>query len=334
MDNSSNIKKPRLTYLDILRGLCMIWVVWIHTHCPEFANYPFRLASMFFISGTLFKERSWSGFWRKKTNQIFVPFVFFYLVYYVYLIGSNYLKYRTVSAEMAMHILDVFGLYSGNDGFVVNYPLWFILALFWHQLWMQTLVKLTRRTWVKALAILAVTVAGVLWVKWMPTPLIIGRAMTYFVFYGFGCLLSNATRNVICTSSGLKYCPAFLGAWLALMLARTQWLGLSLAAGTLLQDVELFLLCYGLLQLAFAFQHSPAVKWLGFFGRNSIILYGFHDMILSVLHIAIGNLVGPMTIGLGFVALALTLLISVPLIFLLTKYTPTLVAKKPLLRET
>ena len=33
--------KTRIDYIDTLRGLCMLSIVWYHTDHPDFLNYPY-----------------------------------------------------------------------------------------------------------------------------------------------------------------------------------------------------------------------------------------------------------------------------------------------------
>jgi len=86
MDNS------RIGYMDVFRGLCLCWIIWIHTEHPAFLDYPLHLPALFFISGCFFKFYPWPVFWRKKVNRLVIPFVFFYLLYYVFLVSLNFLS--------------------------------------------------------------------------------------------------------------------------------------------------------------------------------------------------------------------------------------------------
>ena len=58
--------KQRINYIDTLRGLCMLSIVWYHTDHPDFLNYPYYNATLFFVSGLLFKPTPWGAFFKKK----------------------------------------------------------------------------------------------------------------------------------------------------------------------------------------------------------------------------------------------------------------------------
>lgn len=270
MNNINN----RRTDIDALRGFCMIWIVWYHTVHPHFVDFPFFLPTMFFISGCCFKPYSWPVFWRKKFNQLVIPFVFFYLLYYLFLIVLNYAKYHNIPSDILWSLVGVFKFYTYNGAFIVNYPLWFILAL----LVVQTITYgLTK--WLKdKMTILAVafilTLVGYYWLRTIPTPLMIGRALPYLIYYVIGTLVvfSPLTNK-----------------------------------------------------------NSPLIKLLAFFGANSLIVFGLHDMYLTIFRLGLCHVFSQMNYLLGICYLLLVLLLMWPTILLLNKYVPQLVAKKEFL---
>ena len=133
----------RINYIDTLKGLCVMWIVWYHTTHPDFVNYPFFNITLFFVSGILYKPYEWNVFWRKKINQLIIPFCFFYILYYIFLLAINYAKYHSVD-NVIYSIMDVFKLYTGNEAFIVNYPLWFICAIICMQLVMYVIEKIIK----------------------------------------------------------------------------------------------------------------------------------------------------------------------------------------------
>ena len=40
----------RYVSVDFLRGFCVVWIIWYHTIHPDFVNYPFFNAALFFVS--------------------------------------------------------------------------------------------------------------------------------------------------------------------------------------------------------------------------------------------------------------------------------------------
>ena len=105
IDRTDN--KQRIEYIDTLRGLCMLSIVWYHTDHPGFLEYPFYNSALFFVSGMLYKPSSGGMFLKKKFFSFLIPFVFFYLIYYLFLLSLNFVKYHSVSNDILFSIFDV-----------------------------------------------------------------------------------------------------------------------------------------------------------------------------------------------------------------------------------
>ena len=79
-------KKPRIEYIDLAKGFCIIMVVVFHLSAFAEVDYPaeyylktFRMPLYYFLSGCFFK--AYGGFWdfvKRKTNKLLIPFFFFY----------------------------------------------------------------------------------------------------------------------------------------------------------------------------------------------------------------------------------------------------------------
>ena len=59
-------QKKRIDYIDYLKGLTILWVVWYHTSHPEFVDYPPTMPMFFFLSGIFFKPYPLLEFIKKK----------------------------------------------------------------------------------------------------------------------------------------------------------------------------------------------------------------------------------------------------------------------------
>lgn len=128
----------RVEFIDLAKGLCMIFVLLYHLclQIPATNNVllidiasSFRMPFYFFLSGLFFKSyKNYTAFLLKKVNNLLIPFVFFYAVTSVLI------------PNIAAHIgIDVFfqksiGLRS-IYAFITpeafsNRPLWFLWCLF------------------------------------------------------------------------------------------------------------------------------------------------------------------------------------------------------------
>lgn len=134
----TEMAKQRIDYIDVAKGLCMILVVWQHTHTyyldlqtGEFYMESFRMPLFFLISGMFFKMYSGLGFFvKKKINSLLIPFLFFYLTLSVLLPNILYISgYEGLRESSSLGWKSLFNcifqkVYS-------NSTVWFLLALLW-----------------------------------------------------------------------------------------------------------------------------------------------------------------------------------------------------------
>lgn len=78
----------------------------------------------------------------ENNNQLLVPTVFFYLLYFLFYVGLWFGRYRIFVEFDTNALFDVFDLYSGSESFTKNPPLLFIFDLLFIQLVMYGLLKL------------------------------------------------------------------------------------------------------------------------------------------------------------------------------------------------
>lgn len=314
--------KQRVEYIDALRGLCIMWVVWYHSVHPDWVGYPFRLPVLFFVSGIFFKEYSWTVFWRKKVNMYIIPFIFFYLLYYVFLLAININDISSVSG----HIFDVFRLYEGNGGFVCNYPLWFICALLNIQLFVYFFKRISQSDIALLVTSIIITIIGCAWFWKQYTPLFLGKSTTFLLYYVCGHLFGKKYISYIQDKRKLLWiCPVLL-----IVIAVAYILsGCNLnSILTILSDQIHFLSIALLLIVVFRLINDKSVsKVFKFFGKNSLIIFGLHDMYLSILTIVYCKLVGTPNNYIGVAFVIVTLIMIWPSVFFLHRWFPKFVGK-------
>ena len=316
----------RIGFMDTFRGLCVCWIIWIHTSHPVLLDYPLHLPALFLISGCFFCPYPWPVFWRKKVNQLVIPFFFFYLLYYVFLISLNLLKHHTVSPEIMASVWDVFRSYSFNDGYHVNYPLWFIVALLFLQFLTFGLVHIIQKRWILLSIATALSLIGSMYLRRIPMYFMMGRALTYFVYFMVGALFGkdlirwfehNGKSGLFITT------VLFAGACFILRFASSEILRLLLRyIAFLCAACILGFACYFI-------NHNQIAPVLDFVGKNALVVFGLHDMYLTICRILTQTVVGEMNNLLGFLNLALTLLLLWPSVLLLNKFLPRLVGRQP-----
>ena len=143
--HDSTSPQNRIDWIDTAKGFGMLLVIFNHVclFCglkelrlfnvviSDFIN-SFHMPLFFSISGMFFKSyESFLIFTKKKTNSLFIPFLFFYVVfsiiipYITILVGGHYpyINNQTRLTEL------IFDFYQ-NDCQLVNGALWFMLCLF------------------------------------------------------------------------------------------------------------------------------------------------------------------------------------------------------------
>lgn len=298
----------------------MVLIVWYHTNHPTILDYPFYMPTLFFVSGLLLRPVEGRSFVVKKVKRLLIPFVFFYVVYYIFLLLTNFLKYHSVSPDIAWSIFDVFKWNVDNDGYICNYPLWFIWALLWTLIAANYLVKWVKNDWLLLFIAFLVSTIGYLYIKHLPTPLMLGRSTSLFVYFVAGYLFKK--RNYVEKwKIGL---PLSMITFLMLYIwnCNIPLIGVSKII------FELMSVSVILLYLSVGIQKSNLLKPLLFFGSNSMVVFGMHDMYLSILRMITYNIVGKMDVGLGILNWIIALLMMIPTIYLINKYIPVLAGKR------
>ena len=138
------MKKDRIVWVDILRGISMLLIVYGHIiiHCDKLSSLneyimSFHVPIFFMISGFLFsvkKEMKYKEFVKKKFQRIMLPyFIFGFLFLIPFVLFGNGIG-SILNRENEINILkNIFGIFYGNghDGLLrQNSSLWFLPCIF------------------------------------------------------------------------------------------------------------------------------------------------------------------------------------------------------------
>lgn len=202
--------KQRIDYIDVAKGLCMVLVVWQHTHTyyldlqtGEFWMEAFRMPLFFLISGMFFKMYScWNEFIRRKFNTLIFPFLFYYLLLSVLVPNLLALMgYEGLRQESKLGWASLFNCIFEKS--YSNNPIWFLIALIWMNLLFYSFHKLSKRICEKhstALIVAFTAICGLcgfgLGVNRIFVWANIGNALTCLPFYAVGYYLKNLTPFV------------------------------------------------------------------------------------------------------------------------------------------
>lgn len=320
----------RVDYIDYLKGLSITWVVWYHTVHPWFVDFGFRIPLFFLASGIFFKIVDLKTYIQKKTNQLIVPFIFFSLIYYLYLIIQYFAAYGSLVEFNYACIFGVFEFYRGNESFTVNPPLWFICALFCQQIITWILVKLLRRKWLVAIAAVVISWIGLVYVWDKPTLFMFGRSLPYLVYYVFGNLFGKDLIRIIESESRrIAYSPLVASSMVyvaSIVLNETTSINPEL-----LRYTETFGLIIILVYFFKGIHRFRIAYPFWFYGRNSYIVLGMHEIYQTIFLIMFTHLLGEITIWIGMIQTLMTLLLLWPTINILNRHVPMLVGKEVLI---
>ena len=185
-----NTSKNRIIYIDLLKGLAIIGVVFVHAPghpdwwVPNNVNLIF-----FFLSGIFFKQEPIKELVKRRWDMIFVPFLFFYLLSYPFRLMVGYWDNRDLGLLRWDMILDVFKVTPAGDYLSVNVALWFLPCLFLTGIIYLCISHLPKQA--QILLFLFIMLFSDEICNKFPTPLFINNAIYYTIFFGVGSLLGK-----------------------------------------------------------------------------------------------------------------------------------------------
>lgn len=144
-----NQKTVRFEWIDLAKFTSVFLVVLFHSPPPVDGTVAgvtlshIRLPAFFFYAGLLFsfsKNPSFTVFVKHRSKQLLIPYFCFFFLFYLFwlLVGKNFSPPEERAAPFYQPLIE----YLYGRPFLVDWPLWFIAALFC----MQCLFYLFRKT--------------------------------------------------------------------------------------------------------------------------------------------------------------------------------------------
>ncbi|MCM1316938.1 MAG: acyltransferase [Bacteroides sp.] len=194
MRNLANINraesKKRIEFIDLAKGVCILQIILIH------CGYSFEPAGLralrmplyFVLSGMFFKD--YGGFistvW-KKTNKLIIPFLFFFLLAHC-IVSFDHLMNGTLDS-CPSHLSDL--IYGGP---YFNYPIWFLLCLFWNNVFFLTIYRATNNEILRGILVMLIGLTGLFLIyKSILLPVQLSPALNSLPFFYFGYLLKRTS---------------------------------------------------------------------------------------------------------------------------------------------
>ncbi len=302
--------------LDILKGLCLLLVIF--DHCG-FALHPtldhLEVPVFFIISGFLYKYETTRLMLIKKTNRLLIPYLFFATLYYI------------------PHVIDIINTGRHFDiitDFVLFYlkpmnaPLWFLKALFWIFIVYHTITLVTTKISAKAQSILVLTISIAIGCvshffnpnSYLLTMTGLPQALTSLPLFAIGHQLKSTKHfSHIAQSTKRAITIGIISATIWWFSAQKSiFLHIAQFDQTILLSYLCstagFLTLYELMHFSF---RAPIFQYLG---QNSLIIFGTHFIIISTL----------LNLGLEskYWSLVITIATAFPTSYIFIKYFPKL----------
>lgn len=307
--------------MDLLKGITILWIIWIHTDAPNFGN--FRNPIFFYASGIFFKLTDAKSFFTKRVLMIIIPFIFFYIASIPFRFIVDLWDFRTIQAFDWSRLFDIFKIIGRHDYLSLNVPLWFLLSLFMIQTFSFIIFRLPNFV-IFICAIVSLMFFDEL--SQIPTPVMINNALAWFGFFAFGYLtgkplikfMDSITRKTYVILVSLLI---LMGCMLIEHSEISDWHGL-------VEKIKLLAFTVSFMTLFSFFDGLKKLEILRFFGKNSLIVLGAHLWILVPIERIMYRLtrLHDPVIGLGMAIV--TAIILIPIIKWMNQYIPFLVGKR------
>lgn len=323
----NNSPYNRIDYLDLVKGFSILWVIWWHVCHPAFVHPYYHVPTFFFISGIFFKSYPLKKFLIKKTNQILIPFIFFYLCSFVYRIIVYLWDFRTFDGFRWNCLFDVFRSGVNGDYLYVNVPLWFLICLFNMNLIYYLLNKTNNI--IKFIYIFLVLLLSN-YILQIPTHFFLNNALVWTAYLALGNIFGQKLIELL--KSHTKAIILFLIClFIHLLIFFTEDYVTNIMFQGLMLHIKTLSFVIGIITLFSFLDNLRRLNVLRFFGNNSLPTLGFHELVLIFCKRIVMMMFGCINLWGGFscfVATAIILYITLPFV---NKWFPKLVAKKPLI---
>lgn len=327
-----NIKDNRIEFIDLAKGVCIILIILGHTGIT--VDLPglsaMRTPLYFALSGLFFKD--YGGLQQlliRKCNKILIPFLFFYIGSYAIFYVCNALFPGLIVSD-AKGILDVF-----TQSQYFNGPIWFLLALFWCNIFFCIISLNINKEYLRCAMVVAMFAIGYFLEKESVfLPCMIDVSFIGMPFFYFGYILKKSPLlypnkwdryNIIFAI--LLFTTAYITdkIFTPIIYFHDKYISGNLLALAILSSSSVA----ALLLLCKSIKRMPIVSYIG---RYSIIPLCTHHLIYRPIQLVVRGLPLSETAGNCIVA-ATTIILCMITIPLCIKYLPYFTAQKDVINS-
>ena len=313
----------RIDYIDVIKGLTIFGVVWVHTVYPQWLTPLLVNSIFFFLSGFFFKRKLLKTFFREKVRSLLIPFSVFYLISYPFRVLLHYWDNRKLTTFDWGCIFDVFECSAKTDYLYVNVPLWFLLCIFVMQI-LYYFISYLNKWWIAIVALLCLGLKSLFYS--IPAPFMINAAFYYLGFFALGNLVGKPWIEKL---KDIRFRKVSLG--VSLLLFAALFIPIDALNGwwhDMAYHVKLFMVFFVLMSVASWFNEKRWLSLVRFYGENSLIILGVHVIPLIIIKRITIALFGYCTPMMGLVQSIVVMAVMYGVILFCNKYIPFLVGKK------
>lgn len=295
------MEKSRLTYIDTLKGLGIIFVVFGHFDINPALKawiYSFHMPLFFFLSGYVCSDYTdQKPIWKiikKNVKQILIPY---FLLGFAAIIFNELCDIILSNFSSAMLVKRILALCYGNCIWENNYDyintLWFLVCLFSVKV-IYCILNFTFANKMKSFVVLVVTFFGVLWSyiysMGIRLPFCLDICLICILFYAFGVYLKSQANKLEIVSRwmwsflpplALGYILEYANCYFT-GIKRTDVYGMCIGNPVLFY-CSAFCTIVGLIIMVYRIQKKYQLMFLQICGRESLFIMALHLYVFKIL---------------------------------------------------
>jgi len=287
----------RIHWIDICRGIGIILVLYGHLFVSDKNNYlifAFHMPLFFFISGLVFKtvtNKSLLSLAFKFAKQLLIPYYIFAVMTYLFTFVSQAVSQTGGNISLSSIGYQLFGILygSGSDGMLgYNVVLWFLPCLFITKLTFALITKITTQTKKLFLILFGCGLSGYLislFFPWLKLPFGFEIALTGLVFFGAGFLFQKH-KNQLVIFSNQKALLSITALLFTILIATINYHSSGSKVDLRSNQLDNFFLFYlgafgGITGWVAVSKLLVKNAFLEYLGRHSIVIFAWHNVLLS-----------------------------------------------------
>ncbi len=280
------MSKRRQKFIDILKGICILMIVW--GHAKGLLNYEFitlAVPCFFIISGFLHnKTDNFKVFFIKKFKRLYIPFISCNLILPLIVLIKRFSLGLEIKNNI-IYILKIF-LTLDKDGFLFGAS-WFLGSLFLISTAIKCMEKLLKGNYI--LTGFFYLLISFIFICCFNPNYEIKRTIIGGIFYLIGILINNHRNLIYDIFLKYKYFIVISALFIEIMLWKNIY-GFSYVNTPLLNTVcfiivsTIFLFTLSALSKYIEIHGKIAEKILSYFGKNSLYILLFHFIFFEIIN--------------------------------------------------